>query len=225
MRFSSIFTFGALLLPALAAPLLDNAKILNNNEVEVEALNDVMTKVEAIVPVNVKRSAIEGPEDVIETCSGLLISVKAHTAIINQTVVEVVDVATDVQVAAIKIQLNIIVDLCKTVVIALGKITTTVKFAEVEVAKLVDIIICIVLEIVCTLLYVIKCLNIKLLLVEVIANLCQVLACLVIVLEHIVGGILVLVVKILNLPAILCLVGDIFASLLISLSTGKIISI
>jgi hypothetical protein len=218
MRFSSILAIGAFIFPALASPLLDNS--LNHNE--VEAVSDIIDKITAVTTV-AKRSEISSPSDVIEECQGLLISIKAHTAIINQTVVEVVDVATDVQISAIKVQLNIIVDLVKTLTIALGAVKGVIKFADVEVAKLVEIVVAIVLEIVCTLLYVIKCLNIKVLLSVILGNLCQVLAGLILVLEHIVGGVLALVLGCLNVPAILGLVTEVLASLIVSLTLGKVV--
>jgi hypothetical protein len=82
-----------------------------------------------------------------------------------------------------------------------------------------------VLEIVCTLIYVIKTLNIKVLLVVILGNLCTVLAGLILIVEHLVGGILALVLSILNVPAILGLVSCVLGNLILSLTTGKILSI
>jgi len=221
MRFSSIFALGALLVPALATPLLDN------NKVSVVNVEDVLNEVKVIAPVNVKRNVITTPADVVETCQGLLVSIKIHTGVINQTVHEVPagHQATDAQVSVIKVHLNVIVDLVKTVTVALGAVKGVLKFTDVQVTCLVETLVAIVLEIVCTLIYVIKTLNIKVLLVVILGNLCTVLAGLILIVEHLVGGILALVLSILNVPAILGLVSCVLGNLILSLTTGKILSI
>jgi len=221
MRFSSIFAVGALLLPALASPLLDG------NNVEIEDVNVIVDKMGAVVPVSAKRSEISQPQDVVETCEGLLVSIKAHTTIINQTVYEVPagTKCTDEQVAIIKIQLNLIVDLVKTVTIALGAVKGVLKFADAEVTKIVEVVVAIVLEIVCTLIFVIKTLDIKILLTVILANLCQVLAGLILILEHVVCGVLALILGCINVPAILGLVSCVLGDLVVSLTTGKLISL
>jgi hypothetical protein len=220
MRFSSILALGAFILPALASPLLNN----NNVGVNVE---DVLKQVNAIVPVNAKRNVISTPTDVIETCQGLLVTIKAHTAVINQTVSEVPvgQQCTDAQVSVIKVQLNLVVDLVKTVTIALGAVKTVLKCTEAEVATIVQVVVAIVLEVVCTLIYVIKTLNIQALLTVILGNLCQVLAGLILILEGVVGGVLALVLGCLNVPAILELVSCVLGNLILSLTAGKILSV
>src|SRR4051812_1700118 len=98
MRFSSIFALGALLVPALAVPLLDNNNVLNNIEVE-----NILSSVKEINSDNMKRTVIEHPEQAVETCQGPLISIKPHPPIINQTAHEVPagTKCTDEQIATI----------------------------------------------------------------------------------------------------------------------------
>jgi len=222
MRFSSIFALGALLVPALAVPLLDNS--LKNNKVEVVDIDNILSGVKNTQPAPIKRTVIEKPDQVVETCQGLLVSIKTHTAIINQTVHEVPagTKCTEDQIATIKLQLNVIVDLIKTVTVALGAVKGVFKFADAEVTKIVEIVVAIVLEVVCTLIFVIKSLDLKVVLTVILGNLCQVLAGLILILEHIVGGVLALVLGCLNVPAILGLVSCVLGNLVVFLTTGKL---
>jgi hypothetical protein len=217
MRFSSFFALGALLVPVLASPLLDN------NKVDIE-LENILSNVKEINPASVKRSVIEKPAQVVETCEGLLVNIKVHTAIINETVkaVPAGTKCTQDQIATIKVQLNVIVDLIKTVTIALGAVKGVLKFADAEVTKIVSLVVAIVLEVVCTLIFVIKSLDLKVVLTLILSNLCSVLAGLILVLDKIVGGVLALVLGCLNVPAILGLVSYVLGNLLVFLTTGKL---
>jgi hypothetical protein len=223
MRFSSFFALGALLAPVLAAPVADNFSNSDINLVNVE-LEDLVHDVSLINAAPVKRTVIEKPEQVVETCEGLLVSIKVHTAIINETVKAVPEgtKCSDEQLATIKVQLNVIVDLIKTVTIALGAVKGVLKFADAEVTKIVSLVVAIVLEVVCTLIFIIKSLDIKVLLTLILSNLCSVIAGLILVLDKIVGGVLVLVLGCLNVPAILGLVSCVLGNLIIFLTTGKL---
>lgn len=238
MKFSTVFALGAFALPAIASPLLLVGGVVTDilgaaGDVVsdlLEPITDLVADVEGVVAVkvDVKRDAVQAiakPQDIIDHCNGLLLTVKIHTGAINNTVSSVPagTKPTPAHVAAIQVQLNLLVDAVKAVVLALGAVTGVIECTVDQVKAIVSIVVAIVLEIVCTLLHVVKSLNLQVVLGAFISNICKILAGLILVLEHVVGGVLKLVLEIINVPFVLQLVGGILGGLIQMLAGGKII--
>lgn len=241
MKFTSIFALGAFALPAvLASPLVGGPlvpapvpsvpaapSLINLNiEVEVEATVSILEKMKKIVPAPVqKRGAISTPQGIIDTCHGLLLTIQVYTGACNKTVdaVPAGSQPSPADIIAIKVQLNLIVEAIKVVATALGAVGGLVKCTVAEVETIVGCLVKIIFEIVYTLLHIIKTLGIKALLTDIIHNIFQILGCLILIIENLVGGVLALVFKIINVPFVLELVGDLLSSLLSILSNGKIL--